>query len=359
MIGRRSHDDAQSFEEAWNGRTPRDGHIADLVRFAENLCEVAVVEPTMAFRSSLRDQLMVEAQTALVQMPTVPRQPVALVPTSSHRDVRRRAASITAALVASAGAVGLVGSSASALPGEMLYPVKRGMENVQLAIHRDDASRGEFQLARASERLAEAKSLSLGDEAAQHQVSEVLTDFASTAGDAWAAMDDAFRADPSSSSMQAVSSFAQSAVLDLTELRPSLPEDASPSFSEATDVVLAMTSGAASLCPTCGDVDLGNLVSDVTDLAAPATAPTEQPAVAVKEKPAATPKPSVTIPKAPVTVVPSLTPTSPSADPTTPVKTPSLSTVTDPLLGGLLGTDEQVGLIPGLLGGLLGTTPKN
>ncbi len=39
-----------------------------------------------------------------------------------------------------------------------------------------------------------------------------------------------------------------------------------------------------------------------------------------------------------------------------PTATPrkGLGTVTDPLLGGLLGDDDQEGLVPGLLGGLLG-----
>ncbi len=348
MIGRRSHDDAQSFDEAWSGRTPRDAHIAELVRFAENLCEAAVVEPRAAFRDSLREQLMIEAATTLEVLPAA--TPVPVTSGAGQRGVRRRAAVITAALVASAGTVGLVGSSASAVPGEMLYPVKRGMENVQLALHRDDASRGEFQLARASERLAEARTLAVGDTSDQHQVSDLLADFTTTANDAWVSMDDAFTSDPSTGTMQSVSEFAQSAALELTSLKTSLPDDATPSFSDATDVVLAMTAGASKLCPTCSEVDLGNLVSAVTADVAPAPAASAKPSKA----PATT--------KAPVAITPTFpsaaVPTVPPAVPTLPAKTPSLSTITDPLLGGLLGDEEQVGLIPGLLGGLLGTTPK-
>ena len=67
MIGRRA-DDAQSFNEAWSGRAPRDEQIAELVRFAETLCEAAVAEPTPEFRLSLRSSLMTEAQTALVSL---------------------------------------------------------------------------------------------------------------------------------------------------------------------------------------------------------------------------------------------------------------------------------------------------
>ena len=62
MIGRRA-DDAQSFEEAWSGREPRDEQIAQLVQFAESLCEAAVAEPTPEFRLSLRTTLMTGRRT--------------------------------------------------------------------------------------------------------------------------------------------------------------------------------------------------------------------------------------------------------------------------------------------------------
>ena len=65
MSGRRA-DDAQAVEEAWSGRAPRNAQIAELVLFAENLCEAAVVEPSAQFRGSLRTMLMTEAETALV-----------------------------------------------------------------------------------------------------------------------------------------------------------------------------------------------------------------------------------------------------------------------------------------------------
>src|SRR4051794_1334959 len=106
MIGRRAHDDAQSFEEAWSGRAPGDAHIAELVRLAESLCEAAVAEPTPAFRESLRTQLMTEAQTVLVPLPAKP----STVPTRQTSPARRRVAGLTAAMVASAGVIGIVAS---------------------------------------------------------------------------------------------------------------------------------------------------------------------------------------------------------------------------------------------------------
>ena len=73
MIGRRSHDEAQSFEDALtSGRPPRDEHIADLVRFAEDLCQAASVEPTAMFRDSLRSQLMAAPEIVPTENVTCP-----------------------------------------------------------------------------------------------------------------------------------------------------------------------------------------------------------------------------------------------------------------------------------------------
>ena len=101
---------------------------------------------------------MVEAADGLVANPAPAHaDPTPHVPEAprSH-PVRRRLVGLTAAAVAAVGSVGMITTSATAVPGDVLYPVKRGVESVQLALHRGDTSRGEFQLDQARERLAEA-----------------------------------------------------------------------------------------------------------------------------------------------------------------------------------------------------------
>ncbi|MFI5426787.1 DUF5667 domain-containing protein [Aeromicrobium sp. UC242_57] len=178
MIGRRSHDDAQAFEDAWNGRASSDEAIAGLVQFAEDLCEAAAAEPSSAFRSDLRSRLMAEAGTVLVPMPAASR-PVAPSPAPAARDVDASRC-LTAALIAAAGGVSLVSSSASALPGDLLYPVKRTVQSVELTLHRSDSDRGAFQLGQASERLAEARELSEGN-ASPTLINEALDSFSEAA----------------------------------------------------------------------------------------------------------------------------------------------------------------------------------
>jgi len=362
MIGRRSHDDAQSFDEAWDGRAPRDEHIAELVRVAEHLCETAAtVGPSTAFRDSLRTQLMTEAATALVPLPPTPRQ--SLPTRDTRRPVRRRIATVTAAVVASAGAVGIVASSASAVPGEMLYPVKRSVESVELQLHRDDASRGAFQLAQASERLAEARRLN-ADGQSVDLIADTLDDFSDAAANGSTKLFTDYTSTGQEKSIRQVNDFAAASSVDLSELSSQLPEAAADSFAAATEAVTDLATEASVLCGDCAPANVQALVSSVTDLAKPVTAKATTRST-TPSQPAAQPTKAPS--KAPSTVTSTTTPARPTptqaaaaspAPTTATTPAPSLTDLTDPLLGGLLGNEDQVGLVPGLLGGLLGTTPK-
>lgn len=349
MIGRRFHDDAQSFEEAWSGRTPADAEIAGLVRFVEGLCEAAVAEPSPMFRESLRTMLMTEAETVLTPMPATSRT----MPTRETRPLRRRVASLTAAMVASAGVVGVVASSASAVPGEMLYPVKRSVESVELALHRDEASRGSFQLRQASERLAEARELSAND-GSEHLIAETLEAFASQAESGSTALFDDFTGGGEQKSIRTVNDFAIEATADLSALSSQLPPGADDSFDTATATISDLATRATSLCSACTTGDLQKLVASVEGLSVTPRSNTDSGS---KDGSSSTKsgtddsKPAA----APTTAAPDDKPI--VALPTTPISTtkpPSLTDVTDPVLGAVLGDENQEGLIPGLLNGLLG-----
>ncbi len=343
MIGRR-RDDAQSFDEAWSGRAPRDEQVAQLVRFAETLCEAAVAEPTAQFRLSLRESLMTEARTALVPAASSPRTVTAA---PSQRPVRRRVAGLTAAALASAGVVGLVSSSASAVPGEMLYSVKRSVESVQLALHRGDASRGSYQLAQASERLAEARELSNGPSpVTESLIASTLDDFSSQAESGSNDLFEEFVSKGEEQSVQKVSDFTAAAATELATLSAVLPESAEDSLALAAKTIGDLAIEASSLCASCASADAQSLVNAVTALTE--ASPTADGASATM-----TPKSTTTTQKA---KKPSGTSASTPASglPTAPVSSDvpiDLAPVTDPLLGGLLG-DE--GLVPNVLNGLLG-----
>lgn len=360
MIRRRHHVDAEAFDKALAGRAPRNAEIADLVACAEQLCRSAVAEPSAEFRSSLRTQLMTEATTVLAPAPPAarPRQRRSPVHAPSFA-IRRRLAGATAALVGAAGFVGMVGASAQALPGEMLYPVKRGVENVELAFQKDDVNRGEFRLTQASERLAEARRLTDGSSPqSQDQVAGVLDDFASQAKDGSGSLFRAYGLNGSEQSIITVNDFSAAAAADLALMSGQVPSDADESFQTAANTVSQLVARASTLCTGCGTADVTGLTGAISSLggSSQVAEPSPEPEPDLDTEPFDADAPaSVTEPSPPTILVPELLPgvQSPSQSaPTT--NPPKLSDVTDPLVGTVVGNEEEPGLVDGLVKGLLG-----
>ncbi len=363
-MNRRLRDEAQAFDEAWNSRARGsaghwDHEVADLVACAEQLCESAVAEPSAEFRSALRTQLMTEASTVLSPVAARPQHaPRPPLRTPSLR-FRRRLAGLTAALVSSAGFVGLVGASAEALPGEMLYPVKRGVENVELAFHKDDVARGEYRLEQASERLAEARRLTdSGSPQASDHIAGVLSDFAAQAKDGSGALFRAYGHSGSEESITVVNDFSASAAADLAQLSGKVPSEADLAFQTAASTVSQLVTKASTLCTSCGTADVSGLVDAVSSLTgapAPVTDPIENPDVTPEDIDTTiqVPVDKSVLPVIPEIEIPDLTITpSPTSSPT---KSPTkVKELTDPVVGGLVGTKDEPGLVDGLLRGLLG-----
>jgi len=360
-MNRRQRNDVQAFEEAWNARAriPRaelDDEIAHLVACAEQLCEAAVAEPSPEFRSSLRVQLMTEASTVLAPAePRTDRPRVHRPARTPSFAIRRRLAGATAALVTAGGFVGMVGASAEALPGEMLYPVKRGVENVELAFHKDDVSRGEYRLTQASERLAEARRLA-DDNSPQsrEQIAGVLDDFAVQAKDGSGALFRSYGQSGSVQSITVVNDFSASAAADLAQLSGRVPSDADQSFQTAASTVSELVSKASSLCTSCNTADVAKLVDAVASLGgtAPSSGPASGPAASQSGDAADVPVDKSLLPT-PKLEFPSL-PTIESPDGEAPSKeAPTVKDATDPVVGALLGDEEQEGVVPKLLDNLL------
>jgi len=342
MIRRGSYDASQAFEDAWSTREyarSGDPEVRELVHAAELICRSAVAAPSTDFRASLREQLMTEAATVLIDQPVErPR----LVPRTRRRHGRRLAA-VATALVASIGAVGMAASSASAVPGDLLYPVKRGVENVQLVMHRDDASRGEFKLQQARERLAEAQTLDHRQDA-EHLASS-LADFTTQARSGTDDLFKAYASDGSTQTIDTVNTFVADASVKLASLSASVPADARSAFDSATNLVSGVASEASGLCATCTAADIGSLVKTVQSLASstPKTTDTDDEQA-----------PTSTATTAPPALVPPLTSGSSGSGGSStgsPTPTGGLGGALESTVDSLLGDD---GLVPNLLGGLLG-----
>lgn len=353
MIGPKANTAAEDFANALEGRGPRNSEVRELVRFAESLCESAV-DPSPEFTLDLRTRLMADAATVLTKAPaSTDRDQVRTFSPAVH-PVRRRLAAATAAIVATSGMVGLVASSAQAIPGDMLYSVKRGVENVELTLHRSEASRGSFQLAQASERLAEAQSLSTqSDTRSQAAVVKALAEFSDTATAGSASLFDDYTSDGNEKSIDKIGSFAKTSSSLLESMSANLPATSTDAFSVAAATISSLVSQATLLCGSCHVVSLPSSFSSggASALRSPdQTTTLKNNPVQPKSSPSPSPNVvsgllgSVTSPVAPKPTTSAPTTTAP----------PKLTDVTDPLVGALLGDDTQPGLVPGLLNGLLG-----
>lgn len=356
MRSRSGRDDAQAFHEAWESGTPATAEVAELVRAAELVCESAVATPRPEFRAALRERLMVEAQTVLVPDPGASRRGVVDHAPATAKPVRprtrRRLAGLAVAAVSSLGVVGMVAGSAQAIPGDVLYPVKRGVENVELAMQRTAEDRGTQRLEIAAERLREARAV-LGDGSTKQraQISGLLDDFSSEAEQGSADLFGAFDTDGSPTTIDTVNDFAAASAVDLSILSADVPAEAESAFDSATAVVTDLAGQAGRLCGTCAKADVDALVRTVQEVVRPgrdASEPDDATASAARES---APEPRTLAPARS-----SSAPSSPAPAAPSPAPSPQgLRAVTDPLVVGLLGDEETEGLVPGLLDGLLGT----
>ncbi|MEO6473360.1 MAG: DUF5667 domain-containing protein [Aeromicrobium sp.] len=346
MIGPRASIEAEAFADALEGRGPRNGETRELVRFAESLCEAAV-DPSPAFLLSLRAELMSDASTVLVAARKTDR--TATFDRQVSRPLRRRFIAAAATVVAMSGTVGLVASSAQAIPGDMLYSVKRGVESVELAMHRGDASRGSFELSQASERLAEARALSgQQDSRSQELVVNSLSEFTDKASAGSQSLFADFSNGGDRKAIDKVSDFANSSNSILAEISNKLPTDSTAAFKAAASTVTDLVAQATSLCVECNVPQLASLA---TEIKSATTQSSPKKSQSSSSKPTSSVPSTVdsvatsdTSPVVPTQVPPIVVPTVPAAN------VPD----TDPIVGALLGDDDQVGVVPGLLGALLG-----
>ncbi|MEG9227186.1 DUF5667 domain-containing protein [Aeromicrobium sp. Sec7.5] len=339
--------EADAFEAALRG-APADAAVTELVRHAEILCaRAATVAPSDDFRLALRERLMAEAPELLTAHPRPAATAVAAPRTSG---LRRRVARLSAAALVAVGGVGIVASSAQAVPGDMLYGVKRSVESVELALHRTDEARGTFQLEQARERLAEAEHLA--DEGDLERSATALADFRNQADAGTADLFTDYEAEGQSASVESVNDFAVESAGTLTDLAEQFPSTSTSTSSDpvelAMNTVRDIATQASALCLECGPITLPELqaIASPTDGTTTSAAPSAGPApTPTKSSPSATGAPAPTPSKTPLLTQP--TTPAPSS---TPSPAPQVPIVT-PLVDSLLGEE---GLVPSLLGGLLG-----
>ncbi|EDY46780.1 DUF5667 domain-containing protein [Streptomyces sp. SPB074] len=168
---------------------------------------------------------------------------------------KRLAAGGLTVSVAAGAFGGVAAASGDALPGDSLYGLKRGMEDLRLGMAGDDADRGQLLLDQASTRLSEARRLmdrgSAGRLDHEHlgEVRRALNGVKYDAGEGHRLLSKAYEADHSLGHLQALSSFAGTHREAWDKLRDRLPVQFVDVSDEVTSVFDAMESEVTPLLP--------------------------------------------------------------------------------------------------------------
>jgi hypothetical protein len=240
--------------------TPAGSIDAQFLEIVGALRSAAADAPTPRsdFVVDLRARLMTEADTALV--PTDRRL---VLPQHQHTGRRQnRLTAAAAALVIVGGTAGMSVAAQSSLPGQALYPLKRGIEQVNEALSFSDAARGEDLLHQADARLTEIDAM-LSQGASDNAVAANLDSFTSSAGKGADLLFTTYQSDGNDDSVTTVRDFAGTDMGRLTTLAQHAPRSLQPDFANAARLLADLDQQARVLCAECGARDPLVLPSDL------------------------------------------------------------------------------------------------
>jgi hypothetical protein len=250
FVSRRRADEFDALLSAPARERDSAAAYADLLEVVGTLRATPVVTARADFVTDLRSQLIVEA--ARMARPVDDALRVRLTPRQRHGARERRAATLLGgfAIVAATGSMAM--ASQSALPGDVLYPVKRAIENAETNLQSDDAAKARTLIAHAENRLDEAQQLT-AEGADATTVASTLQDFTEQSNQAAELALDDYQATGDQDAIGDLRSFADESMDDLTDLGDVVPSEARPALITAAQSVLQNDSAAFNVCPTCGE----------------------------------------------------------------------------------------------------------
>ena len=225
---------------------PRTDRLLAVVGGLRRQGEVVLADPSPDFAAGLRTRLMAEASTVLQQQATL-----SLPVRQRSRRERRLVVAATVAVLLG-GSAGMAAASQHALPGEVLYPVKRAIEQVQTGTATTSASKGRDLLSQASGRLEEVRGLlDSHSGAASAEVPGTLEEFRSQARDGANELMASYRDNHDPATIATLRRFAARDLPLLTALSAGAPADAQPALHSAATTLRSIDREASGLCPDC------------------------------------------------------------------------------------------------------------
>jgi hypothetical protein len=280
ITGRRAEQFHDLVENASTGgaRMPAYAGLLDVVGALRAVPE-AVPDPE--FVATLRDRLLAEAESVLVAA-AAERQDaddrLRLRPTSptTRRRQRRLAAVVSGfALVGVSATVAV--ASQSALPGDRLYSVKRGLESAHAELTFDRAARGRVLLGSAGTRLDEAQQLSR-EQADPARVDQALDAFTQEAIDGSDLLVADYQSSGDRSSITTLRTFTVTSMDRLKVMQSQVPPQSYDSLLRAGQALTQVQDTAVHSCTSCAGPVIGSIPT-VLAQATEATADTWQVSV--------------------------------------------------------------------------------
>jgi hypothetical protein len=210
------------------------------------------------FVADLRSQLMAAADTLLV-----PAEPeLASVITIRPGRHQRRLAAAAAAFVVVGGTAGVAAAAENALPGDPLYPIKRGIESAQISLNSSDAAKGHDLISQAGTRLDEIDAL-MGNGDATSQITHTLASYQRTAANGADLLFVAYQRNGNVDDLASLRTALVDQSAQLTSLAAQAPPTTQPGFRSASSLLADLDQQARVLCGNCGP-DTG--ATDFTNL---------------------------------------------------------------------------------------------
>jgi hypothetical protein len=255
---------------------------ADLLTCVDVLRDQEIPAPRTDFVADLRMRLMDAADTLLLPADDQLAPVITLHSPAARR--QRRISIAAAAFVIVGGTAGVAAAAESALPGDPLYPIKRGIESAQVSLNSSDSGKGQDLLRQAGTRLNEVDGLLAGHESSD-RITHTLSSFKRSATNGADLLFVSYQRDGDESDITNLRTMLGSQLTKLDQLSADAPQSSMPAFTAARALLSDLDQQASVLCSDCGSgiTDRFQSMSSAPSLASLLTGPADQAEQAAAE----------------------------------------------------------------------------
>ncbi|MFL6062080.1 MAG: DUF5667 domain-containing protein [Marmoricola sp.] len=252
---------AEEFASVVDGTRGEAGErYADLLECVDVLRGQEIPVPRTDFVADLRMRLMDAADELLLP---VGAELAPVVPLGVHANRRQRRVSIAAAaFVVIGGTAGVAAAAESALPGDALYPIKRGLESAQVSLNSSDSGKGQDLLRMAGTRLDETQALMKQHESTA-AITQTLSAFKSSASDGADLLFNDYQRNGDTADITRLRAMLGSQLSQLDQMASGAPAGTQAAFADAKQLLNDLDQQAAVLCSGCGGTGISDVGSTV------------------------------------------------------------------------------------------------